>query len=326
MADIEDVIEGAFKAGRKISGKAYRAYKKSQKSDKRTQAEIARERHIRGIRREARGRIGLMSGLPILAMIPIFTNIFGGNLLVVASAGGALACFAYGLFELRRGLALEAEELVAEAESEPLPTTVSGPHKLTGTGLIALGMAAFAYAGQQDWATVAGMAALTFAAGIFAVGFRGLLGRAEARTQPKIEPGVSDTPLGAALVAAHEKLHALYEAANQVPQENLRAQALGVHEAAQAVIDGLYEDVNDLSKARRFLVTYLDGAVKLVSGFAGQARRRVDQTLEDKFSDTLVTMEQTFVAQLRKLRADDAMDLDVQMDVLDAQMKGEGVN
>ena len=108
--------------------------------------------------------------------------------------------------------------------------------------------------------------------------------------------------------------------------EGLRRQVLGVHEAAQAVVDELHDKPNDLAKARRFLVTYLDSAAKLVLDFANQSSRSAKGELEKKFSDTLITIEKTFVAQLHKLRADEALDLDIQMDILETQMKAEGVS
>lgn len=335
MADLDDILEEVFKSGRKISGRAYRAYKKHAEEDRETKAEKKRRKQIAKIRRDVRGRIGMMAVLPFLTFGPLFANLFGGNLNTVIFAGGALIGFAYGLFELRRGLSLEADELAAEAQSEAPPREASGPHKALGVLAVTGGMFSFALAGQSATSSILSLlpnalaiAGVAAAACLFTVGFRGLLGRSERALElPKeTQRSLGETPLGGALIAAQDKLHDLYQAAARVPQEHLRAQALGVHEAAQAVIDELVEDPRDLSKARRFLVTYVDGALNLVSGFARQAKRPLSRQIEDKFSDTLGTIEQTFVAQLHKLRADDTMDLDIQMDVLDAQMKGEGVS
>ncbi len=331
MPDLDDILEEVFKSGRKISGRAYRAYKARAAQDKETKAKKKRRQQIAKIRREVRGRIGMMAVLPFLTFGPLFANLFGGKLNVLIFVGGALIGFVYGLFELRRGLSLEADELAAEAQSEAPPHDSSGPHKLIGVLAIAAGMASFAMAGQPTFIaglpSALGAGGIAGAAALFSVGFRGLFGRSERTPElPKeTQRSLGETPLGAALIAAQDKLHDLYQAATRVPQAHLRAQAFGVHEAAQAVIDELLEDPRDLTKARRFLVTYVDGALTLVSGFARQAKRPLATEIQDKFSDTLVTMEQTFVAQLHKLRANDTMDLDIQMDVLDAQMKGEGV-
>lgn len=330
MPDLEDLVEDGFKAARKISGKAYRAYKKSGKSrskDKRSTAEKKRDAMVWRIRREVRGRIGVMAALPFLTIAPLVTNLISSQIGDVIFVAGAMAAFAYGLYELRRGLATEADELAAEAISEEPPETVSGPHKLIGLVLLSLGMASFAVAAGQSFGGVLGFGGLTFAAGVLSVRPRGLFGRSQRRTdpQPKLDQDILDSPLGAALVRASDKLHVLYDGAVKIKDEGVRGRALAVHSAAQDVIDELYEDPKDLPKARRFLVTYLDGAIDLVHKYLGQVERGATSDLRAKLSQTLETMTETFDLQLQKLRADEAMDLDVTMDVLETQMKKEGV-
>ena len=330
MPDLEDMAEKGFEAARKISGKAYRAYKQSGKSkskDKRSKAEKKRDAMVWRIRREVRGRIGAMAALPFLAIAPLVINLAQSQIGDVILLAGTMAAFAYGLYELRRGLATEADELAAEAISEAPPETVSGPHKLIGLVLLSLGMTSFALAANQGFLAALGFGGLTFAAGVLSVRPRGLLGRSQRRSdpQPKLDRDVLDSPLGAALTRAADKLHELYDGAVKIRDEGLRGRALAVHSAAQDVVDELYEDPKDLPKARRFLVTYLDGAVDVVQKYLGQAERGASPDLRAKLSQTLDTMTQTFDLQLQKLRADEAMDLDVTMDVLETQMKREGV-
>ena len=329
MADFDDFKEFMY-ASRKISGSVYLAYratkKRRGKESEESRAEKARRKQIKHMRRTILGRIGPMAALPFLAIAPLVTNILSPNLVGIAAVGLAMMGFFYGLYELRLALKLEADEMEAEMRSDPAPNGSDQPHKLVGLACLAGAMAAFAFAGGQNVVAAVGFGALAGVGALWAVGLKGLWPSSEiAQASPKLEKSLADTPLGAALVAAQDTLHSLYEGAVAIRDEGLGAQARGVHAAAQDVVDELHEDPGDLPKARRFLATYLDGAAQVIAAYVAQAKRGTSPQLDEKFSNTLITFERTFVAQLAKLRSDDELDLDVQMDVLDRQMKHEGV-
>lgn len=300
---------------------------------------ISGDKALKRARRRRLSRIGMISVLPYLTFAPLFSNLFGGNLINLSLSIGALIGFSYALFELRQGLRLEAEEDHAEslearqgqeqqgrAQTDHPPRPVrSGLAKVRGLLALGAGIAAFAYMGESNLLTVVGIAALTVGAATFAIGpprFSLSLTTQQFERKPEALP---KRPLELALQQAEGKIQQIATTASQMRDGQLRAQVFGVHDAAWAVVEELQRDKADLPKARRFLVTYLDGAVKIVCAYAGQSDAYVSAQMREKFSDTLVTLETTFIAQLKKLRDDDAMDLDIQMDVLDAQMKGEGV-
>ena len=87
----------------------------------------------------------------------------------------------------------------------------------------------------------------------------------------------------------------------------------------------MQRDPRDLSRARRFLATYLDGTRDVVRKYAAQQRDLADTPLGESFRRVLTTIEQVFLEQEEVLKRHEALDLDVQIEVLETQLKREGV-
>ena len=81
-----------------------------------------------------------------------------------------------------------------------------------------------------------------------------------------------------------------------------------------------------LTRARRFLVTYLDGTRDVVAKYAAQQRDLDETVLAENFRRVLTTIEQVFAEQEEVLKQDDKLDLEVQIEVLETQLKREGVH
>ena len=72
-------------------------------------------------------------------------------------------------------------------------------------------------------------------------------------------------------------------------------------------------------------MTYLDGTRDVVRKYAAQQRDVADTPLGESFRRVLTTIEQVFLEQEELLKRHDALDLDVQIEVLETQLKREGV-
>ena len=81
-----------------------------------------------------------------------------------------------------------------------------------------------------------------------------------------------------------------------------------------------------MRRARKFLNTYLDGAQRVVTGYAKAHVNDQSHSLEDNFRRILITIEEVFEQQYRRLLDNDLHDLDVQMEVLETQLKREGLD
>jgi len=72
-------------------------------------------------------------------------------------------------------------------------------------------------------------------------------------------------------------------------------------------------------------VVYLEGAQRVSEGYARTHSKLESGELEDNFRRVLDSIEQVFAQQQARLLEDDALDLDVQIEVLQKQLQQEGV-
>ena len=71
---------------------------------------------------------------------------------------------------------------------------------------------------------------------------------------------------------------------------------------------------------------YLDSALRVSESYARTHVQAPSAELETRFRNVLVTIEQVFGEQQRKLLENDVLDLDVQIEVLKTQLEREGVS
>ncbi|MCF6288295.1 MAG: 5-bromo-4-chloroindolyl phosphate hydrolysis family protein [Proteobacteria bacterium] len=94
---------------------------------------------------------------------------------------------------------------------------------------------------------------------------------------------------------------------------------------ARDVLGVLYETPKKITKARRFLNTYLTGAESVVQRYAETHKDQSTQQLEENFREVLVNIEQVFAEQHEKLISSDVFDLDVDIEVLNTLLKKQGI-
>jgi 5-bromo-4-chloroindolyl phosphate hydrolysis protein len=94
---------------------------------------------------------------------------------------------------------------------------------------------------------------------------------------------------------------------------------------AREILQTIAENPRELRRARKFMYVYLDGAQKVSQGYAKTHRHIRSGELEENFRRVLITIEDVFAEQHTKLLENDAMDLDVQIEVLKTQLENEGV-
>lgn len=92
------------------------------------------------------------------------------------------------------------------------------------------------------------------------------------------------------------------------------------------MLQQIEKEPSDLRRARRFLVTYLDGTRDVVSGYRIQQRDLADTPLAENFRHVLETVEKVFDEQQEVLRRNESLDLEVQIEVLKTQLEREGVH
>jgi 5-bromo-4-chloroindolyl phosphate hydrolysis protein len=138
--------------------------------------------------------------------------------------------------------------------------------------------------------------------------------------------GVKSSDVIDALEEAHRKVRGIEDAAQGFHSRELKARLDRICQQARTILGQLEQDPKNLTRARRFLVTYLDGTRDVVAKYAAQQRDLADTALAENFRRVLTTIDQVFAEQEEVLKQDDKLDLEVQIEVLETQLKREGVH
>lgn len=245
--------------------------------------------------------------------------VFGEVGMAVGSLGAILALQA-GAWLIRRGRIATAEY------AERSITKAPPPRKLAGAVLV--GLAAFSLAYLAD---AQPLVLSLVAAGL--MGFAAVLayGR-DPRSDKGLEPGLAERAglrteaVIAALEEARGKVRAIEADARGIHSRELKNRLARITESARSVLQQIEKEPSDLRRARRFLVTYLDGTRDVVSGYRIQQRDLADTPLAENFRHVLETVEKVFDEQQEVLRRNESLDLEVQIEVLKTQLEREGVH
>jgi 5-bromo-4-chloroindolyl phosphate hydrolysis protein len=138
--------------------------------------------------------------------------------------------------------------------------------------------------------------------------------------------GIRSKEVIGALEEAHRKVRGIEDASQSLHSRELKARLDRICRQARTILVQLEQDPKNLTRARRFLVTYLDGTRDVVAKYAAQQRDLSDTALAENFRRVLTTIEQVFDEQEEVLKQDDRLDLEVQIEVLETQLKREGVH
>lgn len=272
--------------------------------------------------RKGRAWLGVVkSGVLLVLPGPLFltalVDLASGRGAELALSGGGIACFWAAAALAASGLAAEARYHLGERLDPPRV-----PLKLASLVCTTLGTALAATSGDYSPLVTAVFAALA------AVGHRAFFG-ADPRPHRITLPAVAGVDSAAVLVQlkqAYGRLQGIEAAAGSiaVPEfgERLRRiTAIGYH-----ILDEIQRDPRDASRARKFLNVYLDSAERVTLEYARTHRLLRSRPLEDDFRQLLIDMESTFDAQHRLLLEQDALALEVDIEVLNARLKREGLH
>jgi 5-bromo-4-chloroindolyl phosphate hydrolysis protein len=215
-----------------------------------------------------------------------------------------------------RALAAEARYFLGE---RPDPPAI--PLKLLSAALTALGVSLAAVAAGH---TV--YAALVFAA-LGAVGHVAFYGRdlKSPRIQVAEVEGVDRAAVTLQLKRAYGRLRGIEAAGQSIGDPDFRDRLTRITGIGRSILGEIERDPSDASRARRFLNVYLDGAEKVTVDYARTRSPARNQPLEQNFRQLLAEMESSFAEQHRKLLEHDVLSLDVDIEVLNARLKREGL-
>lgn len=266
--------------------------------------------------------------LPLTLAPPVVLALAGGRARQALAGVAAIALLLAAGGLMRRGLdAAAAYDARAVARAPwPLKTLAS----------LTVAAAAFVFA---FWATDGGVLGLGAPPSLLEGLVFGLLAFVAARLAYGADPrrdkgiaadlaarsGLRTENVIAAIAEAEGKLDDIEAAGNALQGVELKARLRRIVDQGRLIVRLLEQDPRDLTRARRFLVTYLDGTRDVVRKYAAQQRDVAGTPLGESFRRVLTTIEQVFLEQEEVLKRHDALDLDVQIEVLETQLKREGV-
>lgn len=271
-------------------------------------------------RRGRPGRAWTLRLAPWLLAVPLLGNLIIGRVGDVLGIGAALVCCHAGRILVERGL--QEEDEYARRAITKAPRV---PRKLLGAVLVAAGaFVASLFASSAGiplsllYAGV-GLAGCLLAYGLDPTRDKGLGPRLAAASDVR-----SETVL-AVLAEAERKIDDIEHWAGRLHGRELTERLARIVERARAILREIEKSPGDIRRARRFLVTYLDGTRDVVRKYAAQQHDLADTPLAGNFRHVLETVENVFAEQHEVLRRNETLDLEVQIDVLLTQLKREGV-
>jgi hypothetical protein len=246
---------------------------------------------------------------------------------VIALGSGEFTAFianaiSYCLFVAGSMLARQGFQQEVSQQRQQFQSNGRWPFKTLGGLTVALATALTAWAGAGHNIPIA----LAFGAGAFTA-FVLLYG-----LDPRQKPTVATSDNGShqrvaeALRLAEQKIIRIEQASQRIHQTELNQRLGRIIALAREILAQIARDPRDLRRARKFLNTYLDGAQRVVSGYAEIHSNGRVRPLEANFRRVLISIEEVFERQHQRLLENDLLDLDVQIEVLETQLKREGLD
>ena len=257
---------------------------------------------------------------PWLLALPLIWHLLAGHVPQVVALALSLALLVGAAFVVEAGLAQAADYHARAIAKAPRL-----PRKLLGAAMVA---AAVLVGARFGAATGPALALLLAAAGALGCGLTyGLDPRRDKGLAPELaaRAGVRTEQVIEAITEAEAKIQDITAAAASLHSRDLTQRLERITVQARRVLQQIERDPGDLRRARRFLVTYLDGTRDVVRKYAAQQQDLVDTPLPENFRRVLETVERIFGEQEAILKQNDSLDLEVQIEVLQTQLEREGV-
>ena len=254
--------------------------------------------------------------LPIPLLIAAVVSLARGTLVGVLGNAMAIGLYLLAALSARQGIKNEnayVQKKVALAPKVPL--------KFIGGVLVAAATSVAAYFGAGHGLAIS----ICFGAGAL-LGYYLTYGfDPRAEKSAKTAFGYSTHDVVEALADAERKIQAIETARTQIKNTELKDRLARIVVLSRKILSAIEDDPKDLRRARKFLITYLEGAQNVTEGYAKTHGYASSSELDESFRNVLITIEDVFEEQHARLLEDDVMDLDVQIEVLTTQLKREGV-
>lgn len=256
----------------------------------------------------------LLYALPLPLLGAAAASLLRGDYGRLGAQVVAMALLLGGAAVVRRGLRAEARWQRRRVVRAPRPW------KTLGAVAIASGSAALAIAIGHPWPVALGFAAAGFTGVALAYG----LDPRAAKAPPVAADGYTAEEIEAEIDRAEAVLARIDAARARLGPGELSDRLLRIGALGRELVAHVEQEPRHLRRARRFLHVYLDGTRQVCEGWDRTHGRRPAE-LDERFRRVLGTIEDALAQQRTRLLADQVEDLDVQVEVLEHQLRREGV-
>jgi 5-bromo-4-chloroindolyl phosphate hydrolysis protein len=267
------------------------------------------KRIIHNVRHGIKG--SLLYLLPFPVLIGAIISLVKGNFWSTLILGASFAGFMLSAIIARHGFKLEAKYVEKKLARAP-----GTPYKTVAAILLSIttGMTAYLAARYGLFSSIL-MGGATFIAFLLSYGL-------DPRRDKTGSLGVTADEVIDALEAAEIKITGIDEARAKIKNLDFDKRLRNITKKAREILQVIEEDPKDLQRARKFLKVYLSGTERVAQSYAKTHKNDATTVeLDADFSRVLDSIEQTFAEQHRKLKENDQFDLDVQIEVLETQLK-----
>ncbi len=252
--------------------------------------------------------------LYIPAIILVFTSINDGPVnLIVALIGAALLTFA--AWFTQEGLRAEAAYAARKVARKP-----SIPRKMLASCATGFGIALAAYTGDSG---IIG----SILYGVVALGLHVVAFGIDPLTDKRME-GVDtfqQDRVARVVEQADETLAAMRDHITRLEDRDLTARVDAFQATARKMARTVEEDPRDLTRARKYLGVYLEGARDATVKFVDLYSRKPDPDARTHYIDLLTDLQDNFAARTDKMLVDDRTDMDIEIKVLRDRLQREGL-
>ncbi|MCF2869982.1 5-bromo-4-chloroindolyl phosphate hydrolysis family protein [Octadecabacter sp. G9-8] len=194
------------------------------------------------------------------------------------------------------------------------------PRKLLGTVLVGVGIAIASYSNDPS-----SIAAILYgvAAGVLHTMAFGIDPLRDKRMEG-IDTFQQDR-VAKVVDKAEAHLAAMTDHITSIGDRHLETRTAQFQAIARKMIRTVEEDPRDLTRARKFLSVYLEGARDAAAKFADLYKRQRDDSARADFEALLDDLEQNFAARTEKMLLDERGDMDIEIKVLRDRLQREGL-
>jgi 5-bromo-4-chloroindolyl phosphate hydrolysis protein len=123
------------------------------------------------------------------------------------------------------------------------------------------------------------------------------------------------------LATARGKLAEVEEGMKKIKEPELHKKLRIATDKGYEILNNIEEDPKDLRVARKFIIVYIDGVKKVTASYTAMDEKDITATTKEKLSTLLSDVEKRFDKEILRLKENNQFDLDVQIDVLQEQIK-----